>query len=81
MVIHDVKNDRGQNGKFQASIVQLLHNFWQILGKFWACLENGLKWSKKVKNGQNGQTGQKWSKCQIYKVQYRSLQMSSSIRL
>ena len=40
--------------------------------------ENGQKWSTMVKNGQNGQTGKK---IQIYKVQYRRLQMSSSIRL
>ena len=54
-------------------------------------VKNDHTWSKMVKNGQidqNGQTGKKWSKmvnngkkCQIYKVRYRSLQMSSSNRL
>ena len=77
MVIPDVKNYRGPEGKFQPS-------FGQVLDKFQASFEKGSKWSKMfkmfkmvklVKNGQNGQ------KCQICKVQYKSFQMSSSIRL
>ena len=80
MVIYNVQNDWGLKGQFQASFGQVLEKFWGSFGQVSKMIKNSqeiskiVKMTKLVKNGQN-------RKCQINKFQYRSLQMSSYIRL